>query len=486
MLYKNILVVINPRTPLAGGSSSAFASLTAIGTLGSTVVFSEHQANLLYSTLSTNSALSQLIARLVVEPESDLASKLTSILHESHRYDSESSSDALGTRSNALALTSQLRDLTLSRSKLYGWDTLHQAETINLEWTESLAELPLKTKLGPKRLTVTHSHCAEEQPLGFAAIDAIIDLSLVQTLVLDLGCSKGADECMCLARFADALREYLAENGGLPNLTQLELLFQPQSEWLGPSALLEAVLLPFGTFVNSLCALAHLSIDFHTPLFKMYSADGMPSQQLNLRCNEKLLEAFFLPFTRESATSVSRTLRSLALPDFFMSFVYYKPNFYELFLHTCTCSGCNLTLHMLEQSFLPLGEEDVDPVESLYVLVGLVLDKLQNERRLLTPDVLFLGDRNSLHSHLHCGTSCSCDLDVESAVNWDNLVTTYVMHQLRPIADYLALVFVNMERVLLHGVPYERHETMTSVFDPETYPVLPEAEKRGPYGRFSL
>lgn len=518
VLYRNVLVAIGATTPLRSGSRAEFLATTPWHAVGCTVVFSAEKALALHALLIAGDALPRILASFEWQPSGDehaeterrfahllaaAAPNLTRVAFSAALMPLFSSHRCLASANLAATQGSlHVRQTTLTPAEARSWtdwDVLHRME--KLEFRSGVDVCPLvqlHTRLTPKELTFSHSHTDGASALDFAALERTVDLAQVRTLRLSVDCLVS---CRCLGRFAEQLCAYLAQQRGMPRLTLLELRFLPQSEWLGPSDLVEEVLTPFGNFVKTLCALQHLTVDFAAPLYKMYSESGMPLLYLNLRCNEKLLEAFFLPLCTDSPTSVSRTLRSLALPDFFMLLVYYKPNFYESFLHTCRCAGCALVLAMLQEQF-PLGDEDIDSEEaSMYVLVGLILAKLQHERPLLARRQVLGAGTNTLHLHLHRHTPCQCGALATLATGSANahathathvvdaLATTYVVHQCRPIADYLAQIFQGLTHLTLHGVHYARGNGMQCVFDEETFPALPAAPAcapQRPYGHFSL
>ena len=62
-------------------------------------------------------------------------------------------------------------------------------------------------------------------------------------------------------------------------------------------------------------------------------------------------------------------LKTLQLPDFFTSFIYYKPDFMESLLHTCKC--CQLVLNKLENEFYDkLIDENLET--NYYMTIGYI------------------------------------------------------------------------------------------------------------------
>ena len=58
-------------------------------------------------------------------------------------------------------------------------------------------------------------------------------------------------------------------------------------------------------------------------------------------------------------------------------------------------------------------------------------------------------------------------------LNIDNLVTTYIIHQVDPIINYLNVMFINLDNLMIHGIYYERDPLigkMIPIYDNSEYP----------------
>lgn len=349
-----------------------------------------------------------------------------------------------------------------------------------------------------------------DKRLNFETINSKIDLTYLNLLYLKIDCCEHRiNNCNCFQDFFKNLTIYSKENNGLPNLNCFELELYPNYEWLRPHQILENILTPLGHFIKSLSKLSRLTIDYLTPAFKMFDVSlEMSSNSLN-KLNERLMEAFFLCFfvvNDENDTIVN--LKTLQLPDFLTSFIYYKPDFYNSLLHTCQCWGCQIVLEKLKELFFPLydpDEEDdesededwndnnnrqeLDAESSYYILIGFILGKLQSDREVCIPIKqtkfdyknypIYKGQPHTLHNHYHeDATDCKCnflsDPQGMSEYNIDNLVTTYIIHQLKPIINYISLIFINLDNLMIHGIYYEYNYTtraMEPVFDKDDYPI---------------
>lgn len=337
--------------------------------------------------------------------------------------------------------------------------------------------------------TYLESH---DKRLDFWAVEEKVDICHLSSLYLKVDCVEHrTSSCSCFGSFFTDLERFLVQNKGLPNLRSFELELFPNMEWLRPHQILENILTPLGGFIMSLSNLARVTIDFSTPGFKMFDHNmGMTSALLN-KLNERLMEAFFLCFfTSKQLNIIVSSLRTLQLPDFLTSFIYYKPDFYESFLHTCKCWGCQLVLEKLEDLFFPLNDDDahdMDHESSFYILIGFILGKLQADREVCIPIKqkafnykhypVYKGLAHTLHSHFHgeeeSASGCKCDLGASPEMTIDSLVTTYVVHQLEPIVRYLVSIFVNLDNMMIHGIYYEHDSalhTLRPIFDDDTYP----------------
>lgn len=323
---------------------------------------------------------------------------------------------------------------------------------------------------------------AMEKTLRFDVIDSKIDLTRLSHLFLKVDCVEHRNRsCDCFPQFFNDFASYLINHQGLPNLTSLEVELFPNYEWLRPQQLLEGIIRPVGRFIRTLSLVSRLSLDLTSPGFKIFDgALDLSSTTLN-KMNEQLLESFILSIY--AGQQNNNPLRVLQLPDFVTSFIYYKPEFYESLLHTCTCWGCNLVLERLRDLFFPLPNHD--DFSAYYVILGYILSKLQTDREVCIPIKqrtynysrypMHRGQPHALHHHFHTDTQCQCNIDndprAEDPNNIDNLVIVYLIHQLRPIVGFLARVFRNIDKLMIQGIHYERDCCrFVPVFDDERYP----------------
>lgn len=337
--------------------------------------------------------------------------------------------------------------------------------------------------------------------LNFDLLHEKIDLKFLTHLYLKIDCNEHRNNnCHCFPNFFKKLSQFATENDGLPQLKSFELELFPNLEWLRPHQLLESILTPLGTFIKTLSQLTRLTIDFSTPGFKMFdNSMGMSSFILN-KLNERLMEAFFLCFFSSNKSRTIMNLKTLQLPDFLTSFIYYKPDFYQSLLHSCRCWGCQLVLEKLKTLFYPLSDDDesdeendirdeeMDLQSTYYILIGFILGKLQADREVCIPIKqktfnyknypIYKGQPHTLHNHFHRNYhNCKCEVDNDvhgkSRFNIDNLATTYIVHQLRPIIKYLSSIFYKLDNLMVHGIYYEFDKEkgeLFPIFDDDEYP----------------
>lgn len=408
-----------------------------------------------------------------------------------------------------------LSTLTCSTSNQFGLEILSTMQLVNPD-----------LKLNLKGLTIFHCH--KENVLGstdeivstngdtiysrefqdylksmnkrleFSVLEEKVNLVNLSNLYLKIDCNEHRlNQCDCLPKFLTEFTKFSEAHGGLPNLTSFELELFPNLEWLRPHQILEDNLVPASDFITSLKGLSRLTIDLSTPGFKMFdNSMGMSSVILN-RLNERLMEAFFLRFMTAGREKSRMTLKALQLPDFLTSFIYYKPDFYQSLLHTCRCWGCQHVLDKLKELFHPLlddddddesdnDDEDYNVQSTYYILIGFILGKLQADREVCVPIKqktlnyknypIYKGSPNTLHNHFHSNTKkCKCkveeDPNGENDSNIDNLVTIYIVHQLRPIANFIPKFFLKLENLMIHGIYYEaKGLRMVPIFDSQEYP----------------
>lgn len=329
-----------------------------------------------------------------------------------------------------------------------------------------------------------------DKRLRFQLLSSKLNLTTLTFLILRVDCIEDSlHMCNCFEKFFEDFTVYSTKHG-LPNLKSFKFELNPSPDWMRPNQILKRLLTPLGAFIGSLTQLERLSVEFSTTGFKMFdSSMGMSLMLLNL-LNSRVLSSFFnlfAPFISE--------LTSLQLPDFFTSFVYYRPDFYESLLHTCRCTGCDTVLRKLKTIFLPIADvefyDENDPRidgDSAYYLVGHILAKLQNDREVSIPVKdcklpysaypIYMGQPHMLHHWFHVEegrTDCLCDVDGDpdgtNPHNIDKLVTTYVVHQLTPVVSYISRKFPLLKRMVIHGIYYERvGHTFEPVFDASEYP----------------
>jgi len=113
---------------------------------------------------------------------------------------------------------------------------------------------------------------------------------------------------------------------------------------------------------------------------------------------------------------------------------------------------------------------------AFFLMIGLVLDKLQNERKLLAP----LNRKTGLNEcHLFRGqpntlAEIAAISGQENSHNWDLLVSIYILHQIRPVLQFFKKHFPKLSLVMVHGIYYEKGQdgNFHSVFDSDEYPRL--------------
>jgi hypothetical protein len=342
-----------------------------------------------------------------------------------------------------------------------------------------------------------------QKKLDFTILEQKFDLSYLSHLYLRVDCMEHKlSTCKCFEKFFNNFTEYSKAHGGLPKLKSFEVESFPSFEWLTPIPALEYVLKPLGGFIKSLKCIERLTIDFLTPGFKMFDNDGRQPAIFINKMDESIMEEFFLSLF-EPLSNITMNLKTLQLSDFLTSFIYYKADFYHSFLHTCQCWGCDLVLEKLKDMFYPitlnsLEEEDgndSDIEETYYLLVGYILGKLQTDREVCVPIEdrtykydkypIYKGQPHILHQGFHTPLStkdissvCKCNIDDDPLgkleLNIDNLVTTYIIHQLDPMVRFLRKIFMGLDNLVIHGIHY-RHDRgskrFVPIFDESLYPL---------------
>ncbi|KAK6205078.1 uncharacterized protein RJT21DRAFT_111615 [Scheffersomyces amazonensis] len=337
-----------------------------------------------------------------------------------------------------------------------------------------------------------------DKRLSFKVIHEKVDILYLSHLFLKIDCVEHRlNDCKCFEIFFEDFAKFSSENDGLPNLKSFEVESFPNLDWLRPHQMLEDILTPLGKFIKTLSGLYRLTIDFSTPGFKMFdNTVGLSTHLLN-KLNERLIQAFFLCLFSMTNQTLVQNLRKLYLQDFLTSFIYYKPDFYESLLHTCQCWGCQLVLEKLERLFHPIdghlheGNEENPPVDlesTYYMLIGYILGKLQADREVCIPIKdyayhcdrypIYKGQPHTLHNAFHLSSLCKCvhltrDPNGLEDTSIDNLVTTYIIHQLKPFVEYLQSIFLDLEHLMIHGIYYEYDKSKMEfipIFDAGEYP----------------
>ncbi|CAX40042.1 conserved hypothetical protein [Candida dubliniensis CD36] len=426
---------------------------------------------------------------------------------------------------------------------IYPFDCFNSLFTLTCSTTNQLGLSILKNlklssrnmKLKLKGLTIFHRHKndsivttigekeeEEEEDditkLDFEIINQTIDLTYLSHLYLKIDCNEHRDNlCNCYEIFFQKFSKFSNNNNGLPNLINFEIESYPNIEWLRPHQQMENILIPLSGFIKTLKNLLRLTIDFSTPGFKMFDNNLSLSNYMLNKLNEHLIQAFFFSFVipktdqdnniekQTNQIPLLTNLKTLQLPDFFTSFIYYKPDFMESLLHTCKCWGCQLVLNKLEQEFYnKLIDENLET--NFYMTIGYILGKLQVDREVCIPikEKTFnynkypinKGQPHTLHNNFHIQNNnnnnnqnntnnneiinCNCQCNIINdplgidELNIDNLVTTYIIHQIDPIINYLNLIFINLNNLMIHGIYYEKklsiNNKMIPIYDNLNYP----------------
>lgn len=386
-------------------------------------------------------------------------------------------------------------DLDLSSSHL---ESFYCLKSISCDMTsgglEFLDRLRLcsNVKLEPTTLSLKHVSFLKEADhtyhLDFSSIERKIAVRKLRNLMLEIDClAEDGNRCQCFSRFLNDIESHASNHRNLPDLESFSLKISAVDDWLHPSEFLAIILTPIRNTISNLVGLEELEINLASLSLKMYSDSGMPPNVLN-KLNQKLIEAFFLPFHSEENSSSSEKLKSLKLPDFLTSFVFYKPLFNESLLHTCQCAGCaNVLTYISEKLTKDFDEllQDMTPETLYYLVMGIILEHLQAKRQFVP-----LGAASKpLESFVYEGSQCvifdalSEEEDVspdDEMLNLDRIAITYIIHQLRPFVDFLSSVFVELEDLMIHGIAFKRvNNKFESVFDNEMYPITLSEQELG-------
>lgn len=381
-------------------------------------------------------------------------------------------------------------DLDLSLAHLEGFYCLKSISCDNLTNTglAFLDRLRLcsNVKLEPTTFSLKHISCIKESNvpshLEFSSIESKLLMNRLKELFLEIDClTDDGTRCPCFSKFLNDIERHAIIHDRLPGLHLLSIGLSAVDDWLHPSEFLSMVLTPIRNTISNLVGLEELVLNFASLSLKMYSDSGMPPNSLN-ELNKKLIEAFFIPFYSKES-SQNKKLRTLKLPDFLTSFIFYKPLFYESLLHTCQCSGCANLLAYLSANLTSFFNElyqDITPETLYYLVMGIFLEHLQEKRKVLPVNskskllesVLYKGSQSVIFDAL-AGDEDLRDQPLNNEMmELDRLVITYIIHQLRPFVDFISEVFVQLEELLIHGIVYKRvSNKLESVFDSEEYPV---------------
>lgn len=391
-------------------------------------------------------------------------------------------------------------DLDLSSAHLDGFYCLKSISCDKmtnggLEFLDRL-RLCSNVKLEPTSFSLKHiSSLKDAKPashLDFASIERKVAVRRLQRLLLEIDClTDDGNRCQCFSKFLNDIESHAFRHDRLPELKLFSLILSTVDDWLHPSEFLAIVLTPIRNTISNFVGLKELELNLASLSLKMYSDSGMPPHALN-KLNQKLIEAFFLPFYYRESSSLAEKLRILKLPDFLTSFIFYKPLFYESLLHTCRCSGCSKLLIYLSANLANVFDEfyqDMTPETLYYLVMGILLEHLQEKRQFLPMNLtsrllesfLYEGSRSVILDAL-AGDEDANDPPLNSEMtNLDRLVITYIIHQLRPFVDFISNVFVELEDLLIHGIAFKRvNNKLESVFDDEEYPITLLEQQREP------
>lgn len=342
-------------------------------------------------------------------------------------------------------------------------------------------ELAPHTKMRLRRLAILHCHGDHGDALDFAVVAAKVDLLVLEEVSLKVDCDLLRDsECDCFGGFCRAFAGEVRALGGLPLVHDVAVENFADSEWLRPNQLLEGALLPLSELLTSFAAARRVVIDFATPGFKMFESTTSTLALFMNQLNYKLIDAFFsTAYPPEAAATAS--LEHLVLADFLTLFIYYKRDFSESFLHSCRCWGCARVVEICQLRFFPVPSlgGDIDSDTCVYVVIAYLMMKLQFDREVCLPIrpratdyacyPIYKGAANSLHHGFHGDHECGCPPDPLPEHDLDNLLTTYLAHQLAPVVAYLVPRFPRLRTVMLHGIWFDA-ATRTPIYDDAEYP----------------
>ncbi|KAG7194205.1 uncharacterized protein KQ657_004917 [Scheffersomyces spartinae] len=428
----------------------------------------------------------------------------------------------------------QLDTSTPSYNILYNLNRL-QCSTDNYQGLELLRKIKLtnEEKLQPRQFALYHCHEDADHDhtlntmLKFPIFESKLDLLNITDMSLFIACQGvSTSSCSCFGDFYHEFTRFSNQNQGMPHLKRFEMGGFLGKDWLRPHQFLSDVLVPLGSFLQTLVNLEHLVINHEILGFKMFGkSSGITCESLN-KLSEQLMELFFLNYFVRS----NNRIKTLQLTDFLTSFIYYHPLFYQSLLHTCKCWGCEKVLGIVGDLFFPIPERPTEVQKesletSYFITFGYILGKLMADRSVFVPKVdipveyrnygLYKGHPNMLHNQLHekneeeeegdededdnddtatadVTTNADDELDfgidpnafrssppsnICQCANFnydiDDILTTYLIHQLRPITSFLQKIFVHLETLMIHGIYFEYINTesrFVPIYDEEDYP----------------
>ncbi|OVF07676.1 hypothetical protein A9F13_12g02310 [Clavispora lusitaniae] len=508
-LYRNILISVDCTYPLENGADpSKFYAHHVNINRGPTHVFSEDKLRMLISSIKHNRTIGLKIKKIKYpSDEIPLIQELISAVPKSsqpgrfsicHPEDIfERTEDTLSDIKSKSELedilclahpehlninVTEVCNLDLSSKRLEGFYELKSisCDTPNNTGLDILESIRLNShvKLEPVKLSVKHFSYSESSSshLRFDSIESKVDLTKLEKLDLQVDCqSDEENKCACFPKFFNDFERFSVAHDGLPRLNMLRIKLSPSEEWLHPRDFLTTVLVPIRNFIRSFVHLEHFDMNMASQTMKMYSGSGMSPNTLN-KLNQRLIEAFFFPSNNKPA--IHSTLKTLKLPDFLTSFIFYKPLFHESLLHTCKCLGCaNFLSYVKSQvsSFFTDTLDDVTEGTLYYLVIGLILEHLQERRHIFVIDsesrlsgsCLYDGTKDAL-----CKVLFEEHEEIPGAIKgMEKLVITYLIHQLGPFVDFFFTNFANLEELLIHGIAFKKGTYgIRSVFDDESYP----------------
>lgn len=373
-------------------------------------------------------------------------------------------------------------------------DVLSSVKLLNLGSEQKSAlrildaiKLPISEKFRPEYLSIVHLHHSGSNAfdhinpdLSFPLVPKKINTLGLKTLCMSLECMEPLSRCECVTRFVGNAGQHAADTEDFDQLEHLKVSLVLDEGGLMPSMLLESIVLPLQYLILHLPLLKSLSFDTRATTFKMHTPEVGTEEELNLSCNGKIVRTLFLANEMLRCNGQTPSLSSLSFPDFFLGLVFHG-DFFESPLHSCKCLGCKKLLIICADFFLPISDFDVGASysTSFFFLIGMILDKLENERNLVHilsletdfhqfKDGRLYCDSESLHQRLHNLGTCFCSLNLDI----DTVIITYLVHQCRPVLEYVRLNIPEIEEITIHGLYFTRTCIgWKCLFDNDSYPV---------------